>query len=123
MGYRYDTQALKAKARRHLWMAFQPPEPFAADGGPPVLVEAEGTWMVDSDGKRYLDGVSALEACIAGHIRPELADAAARQMGSLEFLDVFRYTSPPAVELAARLAEITPGTLSRVHFTPGAAKL
>jgi adenosylmethionine-8-amino-7-oxononanoate aminotransferase len=118
----YDTQALKAKARRHLWMAYQPPEPFGPDGGPPILVAAEGTWMVDSDGKRFLDGVSALEACIAGHIRPELADAALRQMQQLEFLDVFRYASPPAVELAARLAEITPGTLSRVHFTPGGSE-
>ena len=74
----YDTQALKAKARRHLWMAYQPPEPFGPDGGPPILVAAEGTWMVDSDGKRFLDGVSALEACIAGHIRPELADRISR---------------------------------------------
>ena len=38
---------------------------------------------------------------------PELADTAYRQMQQLEFLDVFRYASPPAIELAARLAEIT----------------
>lgn len=87
-----------------------------------MLVSAEGSWMVDTDGKRYLDGVSALEACVAGHIRPELAEAAYRQMQQLEFLDVFRYTSPPAINLAARLAEITPGTLSRVHFTPGGSE-
>ncbi len=118
----YNTQELKAKASRHLWMAYQPPEPYAAEGGPPVLVAAEGTWMVDTEGKRYLDGVSALEACIAGHIRPELADAAYRQMQQLEFLDVFRYASPPAIELAARLAEITPGSLSRVHYTPGGSE-
>jgi adenosylmethionine-8-amino-7-oxononanoate aminotransferase len=122
VGDGYNTQDLKTKALRHLWMAYQPPEPFAAEGGPPVLVAAEGTWMLDSDGNRYLDGVSALEACVAGHIRPELADAALRQMQQLEFLDVFRYASPPAVELAARLAEITPGTLSRVHFTPGGSE-
>lgn len=122
MADNYNTQDLKAKASRHLWMAYQPPEPYAAEGGPPVLVAAEGTWMVDTEGKRYLDGVSALEACIAGHIRPELADAAYRQMQQLEFLDVFRYASPPAIELAARLAEITPGSLSRVHYTPGGSE-
>ena len=55
-----------------LWMAYQPPEPYAAEGGPPVLVAAEGTWMVDTEGNRYLDGVSALEACVAGHIRIRL---------------------------------------------------
>ncbi len=103
-------------------MTYQPPVPYEADGGPPVLVGAEGTYMVDSDGNRYLDGVSALEACVAGHIRPELADAAYEQMQRLEFLDVFRYASPPAIELAARLAEITPGSLQRVHFTPGGSE-
>ena len=118
----YNTRELKAKASRHLWMSYQPPEPYAAEGGPPVLVTAEGTWMVDTEGNRYLDGVSALEACVAGHIRPELADTAYRQMQQLEFLDVFRYASPPAIELAARLAEITPGSLSRVHFTPGGSE-
>jgi adenosylmethionine-8-amino-7-oxononanoate aminotransferase len=122
MSAKYDTQDLKAKAGRHLWMAYQPPEPYAAEGGPPVLVAAEGTWMLDTEGQRYLDGVSALEACVAGHIRPELADAAYQQMQQLEFLDVFRYASPPAIELAARLAEITPGSLSRVHYTPGGSE-
>jgi adenosylmethionine-8-amino-7-oxononanoate aminotransferase len=118
----YDTERLKALALDHLWMAYQPPTPFEADGGPPVLVAADGTWMVDSDGKRYLDGVSALEACVAGHIRPELADVAYRQMQQLEFLDVFRYASPPAIELAARLAQIAPGNLTRVHYTPGGSE-
>lgn len=117
-----DTTRLKRLALDHLWMAYQPPAPFAAEGGPPVLVSAEGTWMVDTDGKRYLDGVSALEACIAGHIRTELADVAYQQMQRLEFLDVFRFASPPAIELAARLAEITPGDLQRVHFTPGGSE-
>lgn len=117
-----ETARLQRLALDHLWMAYQPPVPFEADGGPRVIVAAEGTWMVDSEGRRYLDGVSALEACVAGHIRPELADVAYRQMQQLEFLDVFRYASPPAIELAARLAEITPGHLSRVHYTPGGSE-
>jgi adenosylmethionine-8-amino-7-oxononanoate aminotransferase len=118
----YDTDALKQRARDHLWMAYQPPVPFEEVGGPRVLVEAEGCWMTDSDGNRYLDGVGALEACVAGHCRQSLADVAYEQMNRLEFLDVFRYTSPPAVNLAAKLAEITPGDLSRVHFTPGGSE-
>jgi adenosylmethionine-8-amino-7-oxononanoate aminotransferase len=106
----------------HLWMPFQPPQPYAGDGGPRIMVAAQGCWMVDSDGNRYLDGVSALEAAIAGHRRADLAKVAYDQMVALEFLDVFRYASPPAVRLAARLAEITPGDLSRVHFTPGGSE-
>lgn len=118
----YDTEALKRKARDHLWMAYQPPIPFENVGGPRVLIEAEGCWMTDSEDNRYLDGVGALEACVAGHCRQSLADVAYAQMNTLEFLDVFRYTSPPAVNLAAKLAEITPGDLSRVHYTPGGSE-
>lgn len=118
----YDTELLKQQAHDHLWMAYQPPVPFELVGGPRVLVEAEGCWMTDSDGVRYLDGVGALEACVAGHCRQSLADVAYEQMKQLEFLDVFRYTSPPAVQLAAKLAAITPGDLSRVHYTPGGSE-
>jgi adenosylmethionine-8-amino-7-oxononanoate aminotransferase len=118
----YDTEVLKQKAHDHLWMAYQPPVPFEDVGGPRVLVEAEGCWMTDSEGNRYLDGVGALEACVAGHRRKSLADVAYEQMNTLEFLDVFRYTSPPAVNLAAKLAEIAPGDLSRVHYTPGGSE-
>lgn len=118
----YDTDTLKQQARDHLWMAYQPPIPFESVGGPRVLVAAEGCWMTDSEGNRYLDGVGALEACVAGHCRQSLADVAYEQMNRLEFLDVFRYTSPPAVQLAAKLAAITPGDLSRVHYTPGGSE-
>lgn len=103
-------------------MAYQPPVPYEAIGGPAVIVEAEGCTMIDSDGKRYLDGVGALEACVAGHCRQELADTAYAQMQKLEFLDVFRYTSPPATQLAAKLAAIAPGDLRRVHYTPGGSE-
>lgn len=117
-----ETEILKQYARDHLWMAYQPPIPFEGGGGPPILVEATGCWMTDSEGNRYLDGVGALEACVAGHCRQSLADVAYEQMNRLEFLDVFRYTSPPAVLLARKLAEITPGDLSRVHYTPGGSE-
>ncbi len=118
----FDATLLKTMAQRHLWMPYQPPEPFASDGGPPIIVRGEGVWLFDSAGKRYLDGVGALEACVIGHARRELAEVAYQQLLQLEFLDVFRYASPPAVALAARLAELTPGSLSRVHFTPGGSE-
>lgn len=118
----HDTRVLQQRAQDHLWMAYQPPIPFADVGGPRVLVRGEGVWLWDSEGERYLDGVGALEACVVGHARQELIDVASRQMQELEFLDVFRYTSPPTVNLAAKLAQITPGDLSRVHYTPGGSE-
>ena len=118
----YDTQLLKQQARDHRWTAYQPPMPFESSGGPVIMVAATGSMMIDSGGKRYLDGVGALEACVAGHCRQELADVAYAQMQQMEFLDVFRYTSPPAAQLAAKLAAIAPGDLNRVHYTPGGSE-
>jgi len=78
--------------------------------------------LEDSEGRRYLDGVGALEAMAVGHGRGRLAETAARQMRELAFLDVFRYASEPAVGLAADLVRIAPNNLNRVHFTPGGSE-
>ncbi|HXO08092.1 MAG TPA: aspartate aminotransferase family protein [Solirubrobacteraceae bacterium] len=116
-----DTAELQRAARDHLWSSFGGPGTYAEDE-PIVLVRADGSEVFDSDGKRYLDGISALEAMVVGHGRPELAEVAAAQMNELAFLDLFRYSSVPAIELAERLAALTPGDLSRVFLTPGGAE-
>ncbi len=118
----YDTAALKRSARAHLWLAFSRWDELEAEDGPTVIVGGEGSRVFDSQGRAYLDGISALEAMVAGHGRHELVDAADRQLRQLAFLDVFRYASVPAIALAERLAALTPGSLSRVHFTPGGSE-
>ena len=111
--------ALKEAAREHLWMPFTQLADVIADDGPRVICRAEGSRLYDIEGRSYLDGVSALEAMIAGHGRRELLDAAVRQYEQVAFIDLFRYVVPSQIELAAKLAEITPGDLDRVFFTPG----
>jgi adenosylmethionine-8-amino-7-oxononanoate aminotransferase len=118
----YDVQSLKHKARQHLWMPFTQMQDVSADDGPRVIVRAEGSYLYDAEGRAYLDGVSALEAMVAGHGRQELVEAAVRQYEQVAFIDLFRYASVPQIELAAKLAEITPGSLSVVQFTPGGAE-
>ncbi len=103
------------------WPPFSPPTDELDPDGVPVLVRGEGVWLTDNRGRRYLDGVGALEAMAVGHGRTELVDAAARQMGELAFLDVFRYSSLPAIELADTLIAAMPG-MSKVHFTPGGSE-
>jgi adenosylmethionine-8-amino-7-oxononanoate aminotransferase len=66
--------------------------------------------------------VGALEAMAVGHGRTRLVDVAARQMQKLAFLDVFRYSSDPALELADRLIGLTPPGMKKVHFTPGGSE-
>ncbi|WP_396926451.1 aspartate aminotransferase family protein [Mycolicibacterium sp.] len=110
------TAELSAKADRHLWGH------FARHGGgltPPIISRGEGVYIYDSHGKRYFDGLSGLFVVQAGHGRKELAEAAAKQAETLEFFPLWSYATPPAIELADRLANYAPGDLNRVFFTTG----
>ena len=107
---------LSEKADRHLWGH------FARHGKgitPPIITRGDGVYIWDSEGKRYIDGLSGLFTCQVGHGRTELAEVAARQASTLEFFPLWSYATEPAIELAARLAGYAPGDLNRVFFTTG----
>lgn len=114
--------AERALALEHLWMPYTQWNDLAEEGGPRVLIRGEGCRVWDSEGREYIDGLSGLEACAIGYGRDDVVDAIAEQLRQLPFLDLFRYASRPAVDLAAKLAEITPGPLSKVFFTPGGSE-
>ena len=57
---------IKHRARKHLWMPYTQLNDLIADDGPRVISRAEGSYLYDIEGNRYLDGVSALEAMVAG---------------------------------------------------------
>ena len=78
--------------------------------------------MWDHHGKRYLDGLSGLFTCQVGHGRTELAEAAARQAGQLAYFPVWSYAHPRAVELADRLAGLTPGDSTGSSSPPAAPR-
>jgi adenosylmethionine-8-amino-7-oxononanoate aminotransferase len=112
---------LQELARRHLWMHFTRLGSYA-DHDVPVIVRGDGCYVYDEHGKRYLDGLAALFCVNAGHGRAELADAAAAQAKELGFYINWSYAHPPAIELAARIASMTPGDLNRVFFTSGGSE-
>jgi adenosylmethionine-8-amino-7-oxononanoate aminotransferase len=88
----------------------------------PIIVSGAGCYVYDADGKRYLDGLSALYCVNAGHGRPEFGEAAAAQMRELDFFTTWSYAHPRAIELATRIAELAPGDLNRVFFTSGGSE-
>ncbi|BBU53968.1 aspartate aminotransferase family protein [Mameliella alba] len=108
-----DLQALDAAHHLH---------PFThgaglAEKGARVVTRAEGCWLTDSDGNRILDGMAGLWCVNIGYGRSELADAAHRQMLELPFYNTFfQTTHVPALNLAAKLAELAPGDLNHVFF-------
>jgi adenosylmethionine-8-amino-7-oxononanoate aminotransferase len=115
---RLDDSALSASARDHLWMHFTRHSTYAT-APVPMITRGEGAYIWDDAGRRYLDGLSGLFVVQAGHGRAELAEAAARQASQLAYFPLWSYAHPQAVQLAERLASLTPGDLNRVFFTTG----
>ncbi|HEY5854815.1 MAG TPA: aspartate aminotransferase family protein [Aldersonia sp.] len=110
------TANLDSKAARYLWGH------FARHGegiSPPIITRGEGARIWDARGKSYLDGLAGLFVVQVGHGRAELAEAAAKQAREIAFFPNWSYSTPPAVELAERLAGYAPADLNRVFFTTG----
>jgi adenosylmethionine-8-amino-7-oxononanoate aminotransferase len=112
---------LQQLAKRHLWMHFTRLGSYE-NAEVPIITHGEGCYVYDEHGKRYLDGLSALYCVNIGHGRAELGEAAAKQAKELGFYTNWSYAHPRSIELAARIAELTPGNLNRVFFTSGGSE-
>jgi adenosylmethionine-8-amino-7-oxononanoate aminotransferase len=85
-----------------------------------VFVRGQASTVWDDAGRAYLDAPASLWFCNVGHGRRELAEAAAKQMATLEVFNNFgRYATAPTLELADRLASIVPVRHAKVWFTSG----
>ena len=112
---------LQSLAKRHLWMHFTRHGAYD-DSEVPIIAAAEGCYVYDEHGKRFLDGLSGLFCVNAGHGRTEIGEAMARQVEELDFFTVWSYAHPRAIELATRIASLAPGDLNRVFFTSGGSE-
>ncbi len=117
----YDSDRLHEQARRHLWMHFSRLGSFDATDVP-IMAEGEGCFLWDAKGNRYLDALSGLFTVQLGHGREDLAETAREQASTLEYFPIWNYAHPPAIELAAKLADLAPGDLNRVFFTTGGSE-
>jgi adenosylmethionine-8-amino-7-oxononanoate aminotransferase len=113
---RLSGQALQEAAQRHLWLHFTRMSSYAG-AEVPVIVRGSGQYVYDQHGRRYLDGLSGLFVSQIGHGRKEVALAGARQGSELAYFPLWSYAHPRAIELAERLAGLSPGDLNRVFFT------
>jgi len=87
-------------------------------GEPVVLVEGRGPIVKDADGREYIDCSSGLFSNNAGHCHPKVVKAIQEQAAKL-IQPSMRHSNIPAIELAEKLVELTPGDLSKVYFTTG----
>ena len=118
------TDELQELAHRHLLMHFTRNGAFGPGGNRLLVLErGEGAYVFDTDGKRYLDGLSSLFCCQLGYsFGEEMAAVAGEQLSTLAFNTNWATAHPPAIRLAEALAERAPGDLNRVFFTCGGSE-
>lgn len=109
--------------KRYIWHPFTQQQNWETE--PQIVIErAEGSYLIDIRGKRYLDGVSSLWVNVHGHRRREINQAIQAQLERVAHTTFLGLTHPSAIELAERLIQIAPGQLSRVFYSDtGAAAM
>jgi adenosylmethionine---8-amino-7-oxononanoate aminotransferase len=91
-------------------------------GTEPLIIEhGDGNYLIDVNGRRYLDGVSSLWCNVHGHRKRELDDALHAQVERIAHSTLLGLSNVPAIELAKRLVEITPKRLTRVFYSDAGA--
>ena len=89
---------------------------------PPVAVAGEGCYIIDSTGKRYLDGSGGAAVSCLGHDHPAVIEAVRSQVGTLAFAHTGFFTSEPAESLADLLAAQAPDGIEHVYFVSGGSE-
>jgi adenosylmethionine---8-amino-7-oxononanoate aminotransferase len=100
----------------HLWHPFTQQRGWVEEE-PLMIVRAEGSQLIDSEGRRYIDGVSSLWCNVHGHRHPGIDDAVRDQLGKVAHSTMLGLSHPGAAELAARLVDLAPPGLSRVFYS------
>ena len=104
------------RSLKHLWIHTVQQDELEQDDALLVIRSGEGIYLTDSKARKYIDLMSGLWVVAVGHGREQLADIAGEQMSRMSFANPFSYATEPAIDLATRLAEISPPGLERAFF-------
>ena len=113
--------AAARSALDHLWMHNRSWAADAERGGPRVITDGRGVHVTDADGREWMDVNGGYMCVNVGYGRRELADAMREQMERLVYFPQGATTEPMA-RLAAKLAEIAPGSLERSWPSTGGSE-
>jgi len=117
---RPPTAELAAWDQQYLWHPFTQMRDWLAE--PPLIIErGEGNYLIDTEGRRYFDGVSSLWCNVHGHRKRELDEALQAQCERIAHSTMLGLANVPATVLAKRLVELTPPSLTRVFYSDAGA--
>ncbi len=115
-----DKKILVEWDRKHLWHPFTQMKEWMEEI--PVIVErGEGSYLIDTEGNQYIDGVASMWTNIHGHNRKEINNAITAQLNKIAHSTLLGYANVPAIQLAKKLVEITPDGLNRVFYSDDGA--
>jgi adenosylmethionine-8-amino-7-oxononanoate aminotransferase len=106
--------------REHVWHPFTPMQTYAEEH-PLIIARAHGCFLVDLDGKEYIDGVSSMWCNVHGHRVPELDAAIREQLDAVAHSTLLGLGNAPSIRLARRLVEMAPEGLTRVFYSDDGA--
>lgn len=95
--------------RAYVWHPFTPMKPWCENKEIVVIERGEGEFLIDTEGRRYIDGVSSLWCNVHGHNVPELNAAVVEQLGKVAHSTLLGLANVPSVLLAKRLVELARG--------------
>lgn len=113
------THELRDLDRRHLWHPFTHQSLWTADDAALAITDGDGCDLIDSDGRRYVDGVASIWCNVHGHRVPAIDDAIRDQLSRVAHTTLLGLTNEPATRLAVRLCAMT--GLDRCFFADAGA--
>jgi adenosylmethionine-8-amino-7-oxononanoate aminotransferase len=116
MGQKSSAQQLKEWDHRYLWHPFTQMQEWERES-PVIIKQGRGSYLIDTDGKKYLDGTSSIWVNLHGHRHPALDRAIKNQLGKIAHSTLLGLSNPPAIQLARKLVRIAPKGLTRVFYS------
>lgn len=117
-----STAQLQEIAERHLWLHFTQMAGYDP-ARHPIMERGENIYLYDTDGNRYMDFLSGLFTVQIGYSHgEEIGTAMLEQAMELPYYTNWTYSHPRAIELAQKLAEITPASIDRAFFVSGGSE-
>ena len=116
-----DARSIKDASLRYQWLHNKDWTELAEVGGPTVIMKGDGVRVTDSEGQTWIDACGGYYSVHVGYGRDEIAYAAYEQLKKVTFFPSGT-TTVPVIQLCEKLAEITPGSLSRSYLNCGGSE-
>lgn len=116
----HDTTDLFALDQAHVWHPFTPMKQWR-ETEPLIIERAHDAFLIDTAGRRYIDGTSSLWCNVHGHHVQQMDKAIRNQLHKVAHTTLLGLASPTSIELAERLCAIAPGRLNKVFYSDSGA--